>query len=452
VPNHLTDEQIKDAVKQGYTSRVKAGSCCGPKTATAVSDSCCGGPTALGYSNAELASLPRNAVTNSFGCGNPAAFSDVQAGDVVLDIGSGAGIDCLIAARRVGPAGRVIGLDMTPAMIARAKENAHLAGLGNVEFRLGDAETMPVENASVDWVISNCVINLAPDKRKVFHEVARVLKPGGRIAISDIVFADDMPELPAALRNDPELYVACVAGAVRESEYLAAMRGAGLVDVAVTARMTYGEDTLSAFFRETLERLDGGGRLEGFLAELKAAVAEKVWSARIVGRKPGGPEREPERSSEPVTVEDARPDEAPAIEEFLAVVGLPGVGVRENIGNFLVARVGGKVVGCVGFELYGKAALLRSLAVLPERRGQDLGGRLAREILERARRLGAQEAVLLTTTVQAMAARLGFVPAARESLPVEVRQSWEFRADCCGTATCMRLALAPGGAPPPVTG
>jgi len=386
-------------------------------------------------------------VANSFGCGNPAAFSDVEAGEVVLDIGSGAGIDCLIAARRVGPAGRVIGLDMTPVMIEKARENARQAGVGNVEFRLGDAEAMPVADGSADWVISNCVINLAPDKRKVFREVARVLKPGGRVAISDIVFADDAPELPAALAADPELYVACVAGAIRESEYLAAMRQAGLVDVAVTARMVYDEDGLQGFFRETLERLDGGGRLESFLAELKGAVVGKVWSARIVARKPAAAGVEPQRDDGPVTVEEARADDMTAIEALLAAVDLPGVGIRENIANFLVARAGDKIVGCVGLELYGETALIRSLAVLPEQRGRGLGARLASEILDRARRLGASEAVLLTTTAQAMAAAMGFEEVSRDSVPAAVRGSWEFKADCCGAASCMRLLLAPNGVP-----
>jgi arsenite methyltransferase len=447
VPRQLTDKEIKEAVRQGYTARVGSGSCCEPATAAPAGECGCGSPSALGYTRAELAGLPTGAVANSFGCGNPAAFSDVAAGEVVLDIGSGAGIDCLVAARRVGPTGRVMGLDMTPAMIEKARENAREAGVTNVEFRLGEAEAMPVADGTADWVISNCVINLAPDKRKVFREVARVLKPGGRVAISDIVFGDDVPELPASLRNDPELYVACVAGAIRESEYLAAMREAGLVDVAVTARMAYGEDTLGAFFRETLERLDGGKRLESFLAELRGAVVGKVWSARIVGRKPGSPAHEAQHSPESVIVEEARVDDAQAIEGILAAVGLPAVDVREHIATFLVARVGGRIVGCVGLELSGETALIRSLAVLPEQRGRGLGVRLAREILEKTRRLGAGEAVLLTTTVQAMAARMGFHEVPRESVPLAVRQSWEFRADCCGAATCMRLGLAPEGTP-----
>jgi arsenite methyltransferase len=441
MPSQLTDERLKDAVRKGYTERIKGGSCCGPQAA-AASACACGDPVAnLGYSRAQIEGLPQWAVGSSFGCGNPAAFSDVREGQVVLDVGSGAGIDCLIAARAVGPSGRVIGLDMTPAMIERARENARAAGLSNVEFRLGDAEGMPVDDASVDWVISNCVINLAPDKRKVFREVARVLRSGGRVAISDIVFADDVPELPDALKADPELYVACVAGAIRESEYLAAMREAGLSDVAVTGRVAYGEDALRAFAEEAGQHLGGAGRLESFLGELAASVAGKVWSARIVGRKPGVSAGEAQTPEVPTAVGSAREDDATAIEELLARVGLPAANIREHIADFLVARAGERVVGCVGAELFGQTALLRSLAVVPEARGHGFGERLAGAIIEHARRRGAREAVLLTATVQDMAARLGFVPVARDGVPAALRDSWEFKADCCGTAVCMRRAL-----------
>ena len=435
MPSKLTDERLKEAVREGYSERIKGGSCCGPQPAGAQACACGDPVTSLGYTPAQLAGLPKGAVGSSFGCGNPAAFSEVREGQVVLDVGSGAGMDCLIAARAVGLTGRVIGLDMTPAMIERARENAREAGLPNAEFRLGDADRMPVEDASVDWVISNCVINLAPDKRKVFREVARVLRPGGRIAISDIVLADDMPDLPDALKADPELYVACVAGAIRESEYLAAMREAGLTDVAVTGRIGYGEDTLRAFAEEAGRYL-GGGRLEGLVGELAPVVTGKVWSARIVGRKPGG-----EASEAEVRVEPARADDAPVISEVLAAAGLPATAVGEHIADFLVARAGERVVGCVGLELFDKTALLRSLAVRPGARGRGVGRRLTEEILERARARGAREAVLLTTTVQEMAARAGFAPVARETVPAAVRDSWEFKADCCGTAVCMRRAL-----------
>jgi len=166
---------------------------------------------------------------------------------VVLDIGSGAGIDCLIAAEKVGAEGKVIGLDMTPAMLERARANAREAGADNVEFRKGEADDMPVENDSVDWVISNCVINLAPDKGKVFGEVARILKPGGRVSISDIVLGDDLPE---EVVKSVDALVGCVAGAIKEADYLEEMRMAGLVDVEVTERMVYGAKEIEGLLGE----------------------------------------------------------------------------------------------------------------------------------------------------------------------------------------------------------
>ena len=278
-----TDEQIKAAVRERYAAAIgRSGQgCCG-----AASD--CGSAASRPdtaergyYSPEELSDLPADAVANSFGCGNPLSFAGVRSGDAVLDIGSGAGIDVLLASRVVGPAGKVIGLDFTPEMIARAADNAARAGAENVEFRLGDAEHMPLDDASVDWVISNCVINLAPDKRKVFSEVFRVLKPGGRVSISDIVTG----ELPAALRNDLGLWARCVAGAVEEEEYLKLMHDAGLIDVQVIARQRY--DVASV--RSMIESMLTGAleqRQMTALLDHNEDLLSSIWSAKIVATKP----------------------------------------------------------------------------------------------------------------------------------------------------------------------
>jgi N-acetylglutamate synthase-like GNAT family acetyltransferase len=266
----------------------------------------------------------------------------------------------------------------------------------------------------------------------VFREVARVLKPGGRVAISDIVLADDTPELPAAVATDPHLFVACVAGAIRESEYLNAMRDAGLVDIAVTARTAYDEVALEAFFDGAEIRVAGEGDVHALLDDAKERLSGRVLSARFVARTPGEPAG---------TVADAGASDGPGVIAVLAAVGLPTVGVAAAIDRFVVARDGGSVIGCAGLELYGETALLRSLAVLPAYRGRGVGGGLARRIVERARASGAREAVLLTSTVQAMAAAFGFTPIARETLPAEVRDSWEFAAEQCGAAACMRMTL-----------
>jgi len=214
------------------------------------SGGCCGGPVLsqgvlarmAGYSEEELSDIPSDAVTNSFGCGNPLSFSEVKEGQVVLDLGSGAGIDLIMAAKKVGPGGRVIGIDMTDEMIERAQKNIADSGLGNIEVRKGTIEKLPVDSASVDWVISNCVINLSPQKEKVFAEIYRVLKAGCRISISDIV-ADGMPDF---VKQSMELYASCIAGAVSEENYIAGLKRCGLTGVSVTSRLVYDKNQLQA--------------------------------------------------------------------------------------------------------------------------------------------------------------------------------------------------------------
>ena len=232
-----------------------------------------------GYAAAELADLPADAVASSFGCGNPVALSGIGRGDTVVDLGSGAGLDLLLAARRVGPSGRVIGVDMTDAMLERARRNIAASGLANVEVRKGLIEELPVASASVDWVISNCVINLSPEKSRVFAEIARVLKDGGRFSVSDIV----VESLPEWARANAALYASCVAGAVPESEYLAGLRSAGL-EAKVSERQVYDAEQVLAFLES--EELGELPREAGGLERLAGLIKGKVWSARFVGRKP----------------------------------------------------------------------------------------------------------------------------------------------------------------------
>jgi arsenite methyltransferase len=204
--------------------------CCGTSSAN-----CCGGETSsgsgCGYSEAELADLPAGA-NLGLGCGNPTALLSLQPGEVVLDLGSGAGIDCFLAARQVGPTGRAIGVDMTPEMLVRARANARQGGYSNVEFRLGEIEHLPVADRSVDVVISNCVINLAPDKGQVYREAFRVLRPGGRLAVSDVLATRPISE---EMRNDPERWASCSSGALTLDEVTERLRSAGFesIDVSV---------------------------------------------------------------------------------------------------------------------------------------------------------------------------------------------------------------------------
>lgn len=231
------DKEIKKAVRERYAglAREKAGSCC--PSSPAPSSGCCASGLTPGkalsasevlYTEEELKTLPEGMKDASWGCGNPTAIADLKKGEVVLDLGSGGGLDCFLAAQKVGAGGRVIGLDMTPEMVSLARQNARKIGVNNVEFRLGEMEHMPVENNSIDVIISNCVINLSPDKDAVFREAFRVLKPGGSLCVSDIVLLRD---LPIEIKESLDQWAGCVAGALEKNLYLRKLGAAGFVNV-----------------------------------------------------------------------------------------------------------------------------------------------------------------------------------------------------------------------------
>ena len=230
----MSDGKIKEIVKDKY-GKIAVGSVsgcgCGSGCSTIPDDVLTNISRGIGYSEADLAAVPDGA-NLGLGCGNPLAFSALKEGDVVLDLGSGAGFDAFLAARRVGTTGKVIGVDMTPEMIAKATANAKAGRYDNVKFLLGDIEALPLPDNSIDVAISNCVINLVPDKEKVFRELRRVLRPGGRFAISDLVL---LKELPERVRTSVEAYAGCIAGAILKDEYLAIIRRAGFDDVRVAA-------------------------------------------------------------------------------------------------------------------------------------------------------------------------------------------------------------------------
>jgi len=213
-----TDEEIRSAVRSSYAAiAVQQDSCCSPS------------PVGIGYDPTELAGLPDEAVMG-LGCGNPVSLAGIAEGDTVVDLGSGGGIDVFLAARKAGATGRVIGVDMTPEMLSRAEANVARLGLDTVEFRQGLIEQIPVEDGTVDVVISNCVINLAPDKGAVFSEIFRVLRSGGRLVVSDIV--SDGP-LPTTMVEDPKSWASCIGGAIPEAEYLGTIRATGFVNVRI---------------------------------------------------------------------------------------------------------------------------------------------------------------------------------------------------------------------------
>ena len=278
-------DRIREKVRQAYASRVRGGGCCGsPKAEVSAEDLERHDEAALrmGYATEDLEEIPRGA-NLGLGCGAPLAAAEVRSGETVLDLGSGAGFDAFIAARAVGEEGRVIGVDMTPEMIEQARENARNAKVDNVEFRQGLIEEMPVESATVDVLISNCVINLSPDKPAVFREAFRVLKPGGRLAVSDIVLTEP---LPAVVASNIEAYVGCVAGASLLDDYLGFLRNAGFEGVEVVERRQVVE-SLPDDDPIVLAILEGTGSccFDELASEIRG-VASRVLSAKIVARKP----------------------------------------------------------------------------------------------------------------------------------------------------------------------
>jgi arsenite methyltransferase len=267
---------VRENVRKGYSAIAKGGgSCCGPARSCCAAGEAAGVARAVGYSDADLATLPEGA-NMGLSCGNPGAIAALKPREVVLDLGSGAGFDIFLAAQKVGPKGRAIGVDMTPEMLGKARKNAEdfrkRTKLDNVEFRLGEIEHLPVEDASVDVVISNCVINLSPDKAQVWREIARVLKPGGRVAVSDLAL---LKSLPKKVLESVEALVGCVAGAVLVDETRGMAKAAGLTKIALTPKPGYVENMVDwndPLYRGILKRLPRGVTLGVFVTSLDIAA------------------------------------------------------------------------------------------------------------------------------------------------------------------------------------
>ena len=275
----MKQDEVKTIVREGYAKVAK-----GSGRASAPASSCCGTTTPretsrrMGYSDEEMSAAPEGA-NLGLGCGNPVALASMKPGETILDLGSGAGFDCFLAAKQVGAKGRVIGVDMTPEMLDKARENARQAGVANVEFRLGEIESLPVADGSVDAVISNCVINLAPDKKRVFAEAFRALKPGGRLMVSDIVLT---APLPKAVQDSVSAYVGCLAGASLKADYLKAIERAGFRDVQVASEEPF-----------PVDMMQNDPTAQAVVKDLKVTpeeaqrIAGTIVSVKVSARKPG---------------------------------------------------------------------------------------------------------------------------------------------------------------------
>lgn len=271
----MKQEEIKKVVREGYGRIAKtAGPCCPPTS------SCCGSSRPddvsrkIGYSDEELSSVPEGS-NLGLGCGNPVALASLKKGETVLDLGSGPGFDCFLAANKVGKSGKVIGVDMTPDMLDRARENARKGKFTNVEFRLGEIENLPAADNSVDAIISNCVINLAPDKKRVFKEAYRVLRSGGRLMVSDLVLTKELPE---ALKGSVEGYLGCISGAIAKDEYLQAIENAGFKDVKIVDESHYldmlNDPGVSSYFEKF-----------NISHDVLKEIAESIISIKVHGKK-----------------------------------------------------------------------------------------------------------------------------------------------------------------------
>ena len=366
---------IGSSVIAYYTRRLDAGACCGPA------------PVSLAAADESEAAIP------SFGCGDPLATASIAPGERVLDLGSGAGLDAIRAAVAAGPTGRVIGVDMTPAMVARARSAAARLGLDQVEFREGVIEDLPLPDGGVDLVLSNCVVHLSTDKARVFREIERVLAPGGRMRLSDILVHDRHERVPTVAG-----WCACIDGAVDAATYRRLARRAGLIDVAVDP-------------------------------DPPNVAPGETYSAVVTGAK--------------ADVRVAARDDAAQAEALLTRSGLPTEGWSDPATRRWVLVEERRVQGAIGLELREGEALVRSLAVDVGARGRGFGGALLVVALREAALQGATRVFGLTTSIPEWLGRLGFVETHRARMPAALFASAELQGACPASARVFELAIVP---------
>lgn len=407
-------ENVRKKYAQAITNKL---SCCG-------TDSCNNPVTGNLYKENEIEGLPEDLIKASFGCGNPTALAELYAGEVVLDLGSGAGLDVLLSAKRVGIYGKAYGLDMTDEMLAVAKKNQVLSGITNAEFLKGHIEDIPLSDNTIDVIISNCVINLSADKDKVLQEGYRVLKPGGRFAISDIVITRP---LPPKVQKNLSAWAGCIAGALLEQEYRDKLVAAGFTNIEIVTTRIYDLHDASTTW----------------LADCTQAEQEELHgaliSAFIRAKKP----KEILAEGQDYHIRNAREEDLLFINELLTENGLTTEGVKENLHDFLVADYQG-IVGVIGLEFSDNAVMLRSLAIHKDMRKRGIASALVdHALLNIGRAKGIIGVYILTNTADQFAARWGFSNIQRSEIPEALLKSSALNHFCPTSSICMKLDAKP---------
>ncbi|HWR41319.1 MAG TPA: arsenite methyltransferase [Patescibacteria group bacterium] len=401
--------ELREAVKEKYAGFITKKTGCGCGSATG---GCCGdagkaaaNPVTGGlYGSQEVSGLPEDMLGTSLGCGNPTALAELYAGERVLDLGSGAGLDVLLSARRVGVGGKAYGLDMTDEMLEQARKNQQAAGVENAEFLKGHIEEIPLPADAVDVIISNCVINLSGDKDQVLREAFRVLRPGGRLAVSDIVVTKELPE---RIRKSLTAWAGCIAGALSEAEYRGKLTKAGFRDIEVQVTRVYDINEAAAL----------GLNLT---AEEKTVLPGALVSAFIRARKP----RKLLQSAESV-LRQAQVGDGAGIMSLLQNSGLTTCGVEARINDFWVmtGTTSPDILGVIGLTVNGRQGVLRSLAVAPEWRGRGVAAALVKNALTEAKKRDLREIYLLTDTAADYLKPFGFEMIERSELPAGLLNS-----------------------------
>lgn len=406
-------DEIKKIVKEKYgdiaQTRESSSSCCDETASfvTVMSDNYSGQE---GYQpEADL----------GLGCGIPTAFANLREGMTVLDLGSGAGNDVFIAAKIVGPAGKVIGIDMTEQMIGRAETNKKKSGIEHVEFRLGEIEALPVESHSIDVVISNCVLNLVPDKRKAFSEIYRVLKPGGYFTVSDIVVEGT---LPSSLRKLAEAWAGCVAGALEKKDYLTVASQVGFTSITIEKEKTIPIPVHTV--KPILKSLSLPDEIDQV----------QIKSITVTAVTPTHPSNDIVRRA---TVHDLE-----VIRNLLSRNELPDIELEKYISCFIIIERDGVARACGGLEIHDTAGLIRSVAVAAEHHHEGLGTKIYEALEIDAKMFFLNALYLFTNTAAGFFTKLGYEQINRGQIPQALHESGEFKHDCCEHAVVMKKTLS----------